>query len=97
MWNILRLIIILLMLIGSVYCGFQGVISPIRFSTDHIPTKKGRKLRVFYFILSIVFGYIAFTIYSQSMICTPLLVMFIGLIILEYYIFKGSSGFLKRK
>jgi hypothetical protein len=97
MWNMLRIIIILILLITSISCGFLGVIAAIKFSTDHVPNKEGRKLRLVYFIASIITGFIAFSLYSKTFICYPILLILIGLVITEFLISKCTYGFLKRK
>ncbi len=84
MWNTLRTIAAVILLLGSIYCGFQGAISVIRFSIGHIPSEKGSKLRAFYFSACVILGFFSFALYTHGIACVSVLGIFLTIIWIEY-------------
>jgi hypothetical protein len=85
MWNIFRILLIIILFAATFYFGIQGVISAKKYSISHIPTEQGSRLRALNFSASIISGFDTFVLYTHSTAGVPIFGIFLGLVWVEYW------------
>ena len=94
--QLFRLSFTVLLCIVGVYFGVKGFAKSVERFNLNANKINCAKLVAQHFTISFIFFFLAIETYTPSLVCVPFLFLFIGLIWLEYTIYRKTSKFLGR-